>query len=758
VDKESSLFFKKNRSEIMTNSSKQNLVGIILALFLNTLFPVGLSGQNSNQQEEKSILIKLIPEDTKIEIDGILLEDFWSTVEPVSDFVMRVPIEGNEPTERTEVKIAYDNENIYMAVTLYDNDPSGIKAFQKSPDADIDLEDSFTWFFDTYYDKRNAYIFAITPLGVKADGLVSTGQGNSVNLNWDGIWHLSTRITDLGWVAEIKIPFRTLNFDPNNDTWGVNFRRVIRRKNEEAYWTGYKLNQEIDRPQDGGKLIGIRNVSQGLGLEAVPYMSVKNNKVAGQESDYDFDAGIDINYNLTSNVKASITVNTDFAETEVDDRQINLTRFPLQFPEKRDFFLEGAGIYSFAPRSFIEPYFSRRIGLIGGRPIPVNYGARILGRVGNLDMALLNVGTRKQGELESENFTVARLKQNIGSESTVGFIYTRRSTKNGEDLPEPLQTRHTYGADLELNTSSFLTNKILQFQAFFVFHNSDSPLDDSSTLLDRSSRGFRVNFPNRPWFGHCSYREFGTEYDPAVGFNRRNGFRRIDPRIGFRPNFPKSNVIRDITWSVRYENLWDLDFSLLTQNLSLQVIELKFESGEEFEINLIRNYERLESDFDILRDGSIIIPLGEYANWIFDFEASTAPFRNVVGNFEYRNGGFWSGNREIIELGLTLRLIPGLNIGSSYVRTNVDLEEGEFTTNLIRLQTDYDITPRVSISSTVQYDDLSKVLGMNHRFRWVIKPGSDLFFVYNHNWLREAGEYQLIDRSNILKANYTHRF
>ncbi len=326
----------------MTNSSKQNLACIFLALFLTTLFPLKLPGQNPNQQEEKSILISSIPEKTKIDIDGNLLEEFWATIEPVSDFVMRVPVVGNEPTERTEVKIAYDKENIYMAVTLYDSDPSGIKAFQKSVDADIDLEDSFTWYFDTNYDKRNAYIFAITPLGVKADGLVSTGQGSSVNLNWDGIWDLSSKITAEGWVAEIRIPFRTLNFDPNNDTWGVNFRRIIRRKNEEAYWTGYKLNQEIDRPQDGGKLIGIRGVSQGLGLEAVPYSSVKNSKVAGQESDYDVQAGIDVNYNLTSNIKASLTLNTDFAETEVDDRQINLTRFPLQFPEKRDFFLEGA--------------------------------------------------------------------------------------------------------------------------------------------------------------------------------------------------------------------------------------------------------------------------------------------------------------------------------------------------------------------------------------------------------------------------------
>lgn len=737
-----------------------SITGLKYALSVSTIAiaPMMLKTQDQVFQEEKSITINRIPDQTKIQIDGLVNEDFWAGIDPVNDFVMRVPVEGGKPTENTEVRMAYDEENIYMAITMYDSNPSGIKAFQKAYDSDVDLEDSFTWFFDTYYDKRNAYLFAITPLGVKADALVSTGQGSSVNRNWDGIWELSTKMGDYGWSAEVKIPFRTLNFDPSNETWGINFRRIIRRKNEEVYWTGYKLNQEIDRPQDGGKLTGIKGISQGIGLEAVPYTSVKSSKVAGEKNEYDVNSGIDVNYNITTNLKASVTFNTDFAETEVDDRQINLTRFPLQFPEKRDFFLEGAGIYSYAPRSGINPYFSRRIGLIGGNPIPINYGARVLGRLGNLDVAVLNVSTKKVGALEAENFSVARLKQNIGKESTIGFIYTRRSIKNGELLTEPLQTRHTYGTDLQWNTSSFLTNKILQFQAFFTFHNPESPLENASNVWDRSSRGFRINFPNRPWLGHCSYREFGAEFDPAVGFNRRNGFRRVEPSIGYRPNFPHSDVIRDITWRITYENLWDLDFNLLTQNLRLQVAEIKFESGDEIEIDFIRNYERLQGDFDILRDGSIIIPNAEYANWIFDFEASTAPFRKVVGVLEYRNGGFWSGNREILEIGAILRLIPGLNVGVTYVNTSVSLEEGKFSAELIRFEGNYDLTPDLSIASIIQYDNLSKVLGMNHRIRWVITPGSDVFFVYNHNWLRDIGEYQLIDRSNILKANYTHRF
>lgn len=733
-------------------------VRFIVTVFGFTLVSTFLYAQQDSQSESKSIKIERLSDDVKIRLDGMVDDAIWMDIEPISDFVMQVPVEGGEPTEKTDVRLTYDSENLYMAIVMHDSDPSGIKAFQKTRDADVDLEDNFTWFFDTYLDRRNAYLFAITPLGVKADALVSMGQGSSVDRNWDGIWEVATKVGTFGWSAEVKIPFRTLNFDAANDTWGINFRRVIKRKNESVIWTGHKLNQGIDRPQDGGMLTGLIDISQGIGLEATPYVNLKNSKVGNEKTQSSFETGMDVSYNITSNLKASLTINTDFAETEVDDRRINLTRFPLQFPEKRDFFLEGAGIYSYAPRSFVHPYFSRRIGLVNGNPIPISYGGRVLGRVGNLDMAVMHVRTGPEGDQNPEDFSVVRLKQNIGKESTIGMVYTRRSTEDGDLLAEPLQARQTYGADLQLNTSKLFQNKIFQFQAFFAFHNPESPTDNETTIWDRSSRGFRLNFPNRPWFGHCSYREFGLDYDPAVGFNRRNGFRRIEPSIGYSPNFPKSKVIRDITWRATYENLWDLNFLLLTQNLKLILTQIEFESGDEVSFQMIRNYERLESPFDILRNGSILIPAGEYRNWTLNIEASTASFRNVVGTVEFSRGGFWSGNRTIWEVGSIFRPFPGLNLGVSYAHTDVTLDEGSFDTNLIQFEGGYDITPYVSIASILQYDNLSKILGMNHRFRWIIKPGSNIFIVYNQNWMREFGEYRFLDRSNILKVNYTHRF
>ena len=283
-------------------------------------------------------------------------------------------------------------------------------------------------------------------------------------------------------------------------------------------------------------------------------------------------------------------------------------------------------------------------------------------------------------------------------------------------------------------------------------------MDDLSSIWDRSSRGIRINFPNRPWFGHCSYREYGTGFDPAVGFNSRNGFRRVDPRVGYGKILEKSNLLRESSWALRYENLWDLDFELLTQNLTLTLVDLRFESGEAINFEMIRNYERLENDFDILRDGSIIIPLDEYRNWFANVELSTASFRKVVGSVEFSTGGFWSGTRTIWELGLILRPIAGINLNFTYSHTDVSMEQGEFQTNLLQFEGGFDLTKDISISSTLQYDDLSKLLGMNHRLRWIVTPGSDVFIVYNQNWLREVGEYRQLDRSSVMKVNYTHRF
>jgi hypothetical protein len=712
-------------------------------------------------QDSKSILAHRI-NSSDIVLDGRLDEQFWSEIAESDEFLMQEPVEGSMPTERTVVKIAYDQSNLFIGVVLYDSSPSEIKAFQKRRDAELDTDDAFRWILDTYLDGRNAYYFEINPAGLIGDGLVTTGHGTSVDKSWDGIWRPWTYVGDFGWSVEVRIPFRTLNFNPSLNSWGINFERIIRRKNEVVLWTGHQRNQGL-RPQDAGRLVNLSGVSQGLGLEVVPYGKLESIREETEiENEYQTDTkitgGFDVNYNLTPGLKASFTLNTDFAETEVDTRQINLTRFPLFFPERRDFFLEGSNIHQFAPRSGIYPYFSRRIGLEQGSPIPVNYGARIIGQMGRYELAAQYVRTKQRDQLNAEDFTVFRLKRDFLKESSIGVVYTRRHTKNGEELADPLQDRHTLGADLSLNTSTFLKNKNLQFQAFLAHHNPASPLDDSTSFWDRTTRGIRFNFPNNPWNAAVSYREFGHSYDPAVGFNRRNAFRRVEPQMTYSPLIESSNVVRELTWGWKFEHLMDLDWNKLTQNVGIQPFGIRFESGERATYEFVHNFEKLQEPFDILGDGSVVIPVGNYNNWIHEIGISTAEFRKVVLDLEILTGGFWSGTRTQFGTDLTIRPFPGINLITQYVHTNVDLQEGAFETNIIRFTGNFDFSPFISFSTNIQFDDLSDQLGINNRFRYTITPGSDVFLVYNHNWIDHLDRFSTVSNAGILKTTLTYRF
>ena len=299
-------------------------------------------GTSQNMVNEQLVLkeIQAYPlNDFKLELDGLVIEAFWMSINAEEGFLMQEPIEGKEPTEKTEIRVAFDAHNLYIAAIFHDSDPTGIKAFQKRRDASLDTDDRFRLIFDTFNDKRGAYFFEINPFGLRGDGLISSGQGQSLNMDWDGIWKAWTHIGDFGWSVEIKIPFMSMSFNPKSEVWGVNFQRTVRRKNEELLWAGHKRNQGLLRPQNAGILRGLKNLSQGIGLEFVPYAIVQSGREYDVDEDVEFkdssgDVGFDINYNITPSLRASFTYNTDFAQTEVDNRQINLTRFPLRFPEK----------------------------------------------------------------------------------------------------------------------------------------------------------------------------------------------------------------------------------------------------------------------------------------------------------------------------------------------------------------------------------------------------------------------------------------
>lgn len=724
-----------------------NIIFLLFILYLS----------NVNVYAQKTIEAYKMQPGESIELDGHTQEAFWQKAAVISDFYQQEPVPGNPASERTEIRIAYDTENLYISAQFFDSEPDKIKAFQRKRDAVLDTDDRFVFILDTYNDQRSAFYFEINPLGLMGDGILRVGQGTSINRSWDGIWRAWVAKTPEGWMTEIRIPFMTLNFDPNNDTWGINFLRTIRRKNEDVLWSGFQRNQGIQRPQDAGKLVGLKDINQGIGLEAIPYaigtqVRQRENLESPKTAEFNHNFGGELNYNITPNLKAGITINTDFAETEVDDRQINLTRFPLFFPERRAFFLEGANIFLFAPSSNPNPYFSRRIGLQEGLPIPIRYGGRMIGRVKDTDIGFLHVNTAAQGERQAENFTVGRVVQNISEESTIGIIYTRRDTE-GDSLP----LRETLGMDLSLNTSKFLGNKNLQFEAFFVGHTPNF-FGDESTVWDRSVRGGRINFPNEPWMAHMSYREFGVNYDPATGFAPRVGFRRLQPSISFSPLWKNSGLIRELSWQYYFEYLMEMDWRPATVNHRIRFLGLRFESGDILQFQANYNYEFLDRPFDILRDGEYVIDVGDYYNLGYTITAQSAPFRKIGGSLVYSRNGFWTGTETNITADLFMRPIIGLNLTASWIHSQVRLAEGNFDTHIIRLISGYDFSPWVSVNFNVQYDNITRFLGTNSRFTWVIDPGNTFFIVYNHNWFRLTDRFLSIeDRTNI-KLAYTFRF
>jgi hypothetical protein len=356
--------------------------------------------------------------------------------------------------------------------------------------------------------------------------------------------------------------------------------------------------------------------------------------------------------------------------------------------------------------------------------------------------------------LGSEDFTVARLKRNLFSESTIGAIYTRRATGGTEGAPA-LPDRHTIGFDLDLFTSRFMGDKNLQFEAFYVL-TSDATGEGVTTAWDRSARGIRINYPNDRWRAHTSFRELGGFYDPAVGFVRRNGFRRIQPTVEFRPRPESLKWVRQFRFEARLEYLTDLDNRLLTRNAAFRPLGILFESGDEIDFEVTSNFERLEEPFEIYP--GVILPVGDYRFDEVELRFESAEKRRVSGEVEVRRGPFWSGDRTALELRFIVRPAAGVNVSLEWEDNHVDLEEGSFTTRVLQTEGQWHINPWASVTGIVQYDNVSQIAGLYTRLRWILTPGSDLFFVYTHNWLSELDRWITLERQGTTKINYTYRF
>jgi hypothetical protein len=726
---------------------------LFLSIAWSILFP-----QSNTDSEKRAIITKQISEN-KIEIDGLLNEPEWKMVLPAKDFIQRDPIQGSPATEKTEVYVIHDKENLYIGAILFDSNPDGILAYQKRRDQSLRTDDRFMWILDTFLDGRTGYFFEVNPAGLLGDGLIIGGDSYwGINKDWNGIWDARVVVIPEGWSVEVVIPFRTLNFDPNLDTWGINFQRTVRRKNEDMKWEGFERNKKITQPIHAGYLKGLKNLTQGNGLEFKPYFSLKNQEMNMVKDNFN-DIGFDVSINITSGLKASLTYNTDFAEAEVDQRRVNLTRFPLRYAEKRGFFLEGAGVYSFSPRNDVTPFFSRRIGLSDGEQIPINYGGRLSGQIGNYEIGVIQAQTNSKGDIAGENFTVARVKRAFFKQSYFGLVYTDRSSRTMEPDSNELD-QSLFGADLELKTSEFMGDKNLQFQTFFVHHTAPYSEPELS-ISDLSVRGFRITYPNDIFRSHVSYREFGNNYNPAVGFGRRNGFKRIQPSFSYHPRPERYDFIRQVEFGIQYEFMTDLENKMLKKQTTITPFNIRFESQDQLSAKIVSLIEYLDKPFTIYED--ITIPIEEYSSEELQVKFETSEKRMLSTEFEYQTGDFWNGQKQTIKTQISVKPFSGFNIQTEYEKNSVKLSGKSFNTELYNFELGIYPTPRTAIFSNLQYDNVSDALGLFAKLQHTIRPGSDFYLVYTHNWISlsdQIFDFDLMTVSKVssLKINYSLRF
>ncbi len=713
-------------------------ISIIGILFINNT-----TSTFSQSAQEKSIIHSGISNNGFI-FDGIVNDSCWLATDSISNLTMVEPTEEGNPTYPTVVRILTTKKEIIIGVICYDNEPDKITGFSKARDSELRGEDYIKFVFDTYLDGRTGYIFAINPNGARYDAL-STRHGESEDENWDGIWQAKTFIGKNYWSAEIRIPVKNLTFKKGMYEWGFNIERRIQRLMETDRWTAAKRDYNVAQTSVAGLLTNLPDFSLGWGLQIKPATVLDVSRNAGESSSVDWRNSLDVTQRITPEITGQLTVNTDFAETEVDTRRTNLTRFPLLFPEKRQFFQEGSDVYSFGlglSRSLI-PFYSRKIGLYDGDKVPLVVGGKVNGKVKNTNFGVLFTRT---GEVDSTvdptNMGVIRVKQNIFKESTVGLITTFGDPANRSNS-------FTSGVDFTYRTSHFNGDKNMLIGVWGMY----SDREDLSG--NRGAYGISFDYPNDLWDISASYKNVGDQFDPSLGFVSRQGNKSYSLSVDYMPR-PKMNLIRQFLFESYLSLTTDLANNWESYTVFTAPFHFKMESGDRFEFNIKPAGEFLKEPFEI--SPGIVIPAGGY-NWVRSrIEMETASKRKVNGQITWWFGGFYNGTLDQIELELSVRPAQWAIIGLNYERNIGNLPWGDFDQNLMGARLSLNFTSDMQLTSFIQYDDISQSVGTNTRFRWTFVPRGDIFIVYNHNINRDIDVRDFNFQSNQLIAKLTYSF
>jgi hypothetical protein len=718
--------------------------------------------------------------DATVRIDGRLDESCWQTAEPLAGFVQRLPAEGSPATQPTDVRLLFDSENLYVGAELWDSEPAGIIALEMKEDGALDNDDLFGVMLDTFHDRRNAFYFEANPNGARGDALIYD-EGRVQSFDWDGVWEVQSRVTERGWTVEMQIPFKTLHFDPaKTNPWGLQVWRYIRRNTEDVFWGPVPRNEDVFRVSRAGTLVGLENIRQGKSLALKPYAlggADRQPSLGATGTGRETEVGLDARYDLKSNLAAVLTVNTDFAETEVDDQQVNTTRFPLFFPEKREFFLESTGFFDFgynrtgpgAPPG-LHPFFSRRIGLSSANlPIPLLGGAKIAGRIGRSNLGFLSIFADDAEEQPRTGFGVLRLSRDFLARSNFGLIAIDKEPAGPDDPVDPsdpaagVHSNRTYGVDLNF---SVLQN--------FKFGGSILQTRTPGLETSQGAGHAYANWSDDTWDLQFSHRDIGAGFNPEVGFVQRTGIEETEGYLGWSWRSDTALLRRFGPHTRHIYTTWQ-DHRLATR-FQHWAVTLEFRDGSEVEVGRNPTFDSLRETFRLDEgdpaDSSddVEVRPGAYhpAYWVLRYEGNASRVFSV--SLDAEGGDFFDGEYRFADLLATARVSRHVRLGTGVRRTEIDLPArpadatspalppSEFNPTLLQARLGLYFTTRLLADAFLQYnsdlDDFSTNLRLNYKYR----PGSDLYVVYKERRDTEGLPSDVVDRSLTLKWTYLLAF
>ncbi len=714
--------------------------------------------------------IPILEVDDEISVDGQLNEAVWQITSFQDQFLQREPDFGHLTTEKTEIAVLKDEKNLYLGIKCYDSSPSLIIANEMRRDANVDNDDNFELILDTFNDRRNGYYFIINPNGVKRDATLGD-EGKTFNPDWDGIWDCATEINDQGWFIEIAIPWKTLRFDTRRDSlWGINFARKIRRKNEHVYWQLISLDAGrggLFRLSQAGYLRGLKNIQAQGNLDIIPYIMGGVSREAETMSSYKSvkEVGIDATFALTSNLNLKLSLNTDFAQVESDQALVNLTRFSLYYPEKREFFLDGAEMFNFgggrlghrgSSGNTVNLFYSRRIGIVESHQQPIIGGVKLLGKTESWQIGVLNMQTESFDAVEDSqevhypgsNFSVLRVKKNLFKRSSIGIMLLNKHN-----------FRSTY-----YNRSGGIDGIFPISDTFSISGSVAATIGPSVSSVGLNNKNMAgslaIDFNSDLWHFKVEHLSIQENFNAEMGFIRRTDIRNTSSLIGYYPRPLNSSTIRQFEYQLAYNYVTDQDNRLLESDIDAS-FEIKFQNSARFNLGIAKETEYIPEDWEVREN--LIIPMAKYEGWESDLRISTDASRDLSTQISLKYGDYYTGKRFSLRPGVVIKTIPRVRADLDFRYDSVTLSNGSFDIRTIACRIYYFLSTSFYIKAYIQWQDdrlanngdsiaLSNIL-----FHWIYKPGSDIYLVYNEGWKMGAVGNRMFNRTLLLKFTYFWR-